>query len=86
MEVYRGVVRNFNPWVPKLCRCEFGFLGYYISKFFTCMDPLSSKSVGSISYFSKIHGFQGTHGTHANYTPGIETDIFHYWTLNPTAY
>ena len=25
--------------------------------------------MGSILYFSKIHGFRGTHGTHANYAP-----------------
>ena len=33
--------------------------------------PFSLKSMGSISYFSKIHGFCGTHGTHANYAPDL---------------
>ena len=35
----------------------------------------SSKSVGSILYFSKIRGFRGTHGTHANYAPAIPAII-----------
>ena len=65
-----GVVRIFNPWVPKFCCCPFGELGFDIRRYFTYTDPsFPQKSVGSISYFSKICGFHGTHGTHANYAP-----------------
>ena len=57
--ILRGVVRNFHPWVPKLCHHQFGYLDCYIRKYFTCTDPsipqnpwvpfhTFQKSVGSV--------------------------------------
>ena len=70
----RGVVRNFNPWVLKFCCCPFGELGFDIRRYFAHTDPsFPQKSVGSISYFSKICGSRGTHGTHANYAPVLNS-------------
>ena len=65
----QGVVKNFSPWVPNFSNYQFGRSGCCIKKHFTYLYRpfISSKSVGSISYFSKICGFTGTHGTHANY-------------------
>ena len=63
--ICRGVVRNFNLWVPKVC-----YLWIWPDKIILYSYEIffSSKSVGSILYFSKIHGFRGTH---ANYAPVV---------------
>ena len=65
--ICRGVVRNFNPWVPKVSHLQI----WPIILVFTDMKTFfSSKSVGSILHFTEVCGFPGTHGTHANYAPG----------------
>ena len=51
----RGVVRNFNPWVPKNCPIRiwlYRFIVYSYGSLF------SSQLVGSISYLLKIRGFR----------------------------
>ena len=35
----RGVVRNFNPWVLKLCLYQFGYFGCKVRRYLTYADP-----------------------------------------------
>ena len=58
-EAFESVGSKILP-LPKIC---------YISVNFTSVVRFPSKSMASISYFSKIRGFHGTHRTHANYAP-----------------
>lgn len=54
---FRGIIRNFNSWVPKFCYNRFRLLGCYMRRYFACISfPQNpwvllysfQKSVGSI--------------------------------------
>ena len=66
MQQSRGVVRNFNPWVPNFYTPQ-AFSGFQLLS--RILIPLSFKIRGFQQHFPEIRGFHGTYGTHANYGP-----------------